>query len=589
MKFSEKRSKRSISFTIDKKLVLLVMIITVIALGITSYLNFDYSTEIIKQRGGDQLLGESTIRGETLRLLFESRIEQNTVLANDPMIQFLVTEMNNTPKENLDQNKEVNRKNFLIQIQAFQELIGFSVGLEDVNIIGNNGHALFSLIGLGDEDFLENPYFQRGLKESFIEFEPTDSGKKMIVVSPIFAADSKRGDESIGVIISRMRTAALDDILLDRSGLGETGEVYVVNKQFLMLSESRFLENVIFQQRVDTKSVKKCFNEGEEYLGFYPDYRGVPIYGSSYCAKDLGLVLLAEIDEKEMLSPIQILQSRILLTSLFITMLMGLVAFFTAESFSYPLKQLKNAANKIANGNFDVRTKIATSDEIGELSLAFDSMAEKLQNSLLEIKDKDKVIKQQENILLQFSDYSEKYCVCLIDMVNSTKTTANLTETQTSEFYKIFLNSIASIVTKFDGIIVKNIGDALLFYFPVLTNMEEPALKNCLNCCLTICDSHDEIIKKIKNKNLPVFSYRLSATYGLVRIAKISTSSVNDIFGATVNRCSKINYAAPKNGLVIGSEFYDAVKFFDEYDFKETKYSQTNTIHNYQSYIVSKK
>ena len=29
-------------------------------------------------------------------------------------------------------------------------------------------------------------------------------------------------------------------------------------------------------------------------------------------------------------------------------------------------------------------------------------MVEKLQNSLLEIKDKEKVIKQQENILLQF-------------------------------------------------------------------------------------------------------------------------------------------------------------------------------------------
>ncbi len=86
-----------------------------------------------------------------------------------------------------------------------------------------------------------------------------------------------------------------------------------------------------------------------------------------------------------------------------------------------------------------------------------------------------------------------------------------------------------------------------------------------------------------------MFNYRLSATYGLVRIAKISTSSVNDIFGATVNRCSKINYAALKNGLVIGSEFYDAVKFFDEYDFKETKYSQTNTIHNYTSYVVLKK
>ena len=48
----------------------------------------------------------------------------------------------------------------------------------------------------------------------------------MIVVSPIFAEDSKFGDEAIGVVISRMRTAAIDSILLNRSGLGESGEIY---------------------------------------------------------------------------------------------------------------------------------------------------------------------------------------------------------------------------------------------------------------------------------------------------------------------------------------------------------------------------
>lgn len=104
--------------------------------------------------------------------------------------------------------------------------------------------------------------------------------------------------------------------------------------------------------------------------------------------------------------------------------------------------KLKNAANQVANGDFHVRTNISTKDEIGELSYAFDSMTEKLQKSLIEIKEKEDVIKQQEDILLQFSDYSEKYCVCMVDIMNSTKITSNLSESETSEFYKIFLNSI---------------------------------------------------------------------------------------------------------------------------------------------------
>ena len=61
--------------------------------------------------------------------------------------------------------------------------------------------------------FSDEPNFQRGLKESFVDFEPRYR-QKDDCCSPIFAADSKFGDEPIGVIISRMRTAAIDNILL---------------------------------------------------------------------------------------------------------------------------------------------------------------------------------------------------------------------------------------------------------------------------------------------------------------------------------------------------------------------------------------
>ena len=65
-----------------------------------------FNDQILKERAGDQLLGESSIRGETLRLLFESRIEQNQILANDPMIRLLTAEMNKIPIEQLKDIKE---------------------------------------------------------------------------------------------------------------------------------------------------------------------------------------------------------------------------------------------------------------------------------------------------------------------------------------------------------------------------------------------------------------------------------------------------------------------------------------------------
>ena len=64
----------SISFNLDKKLIFLVLIVSVVALSITGFLSFNYADQILEQRIEDQLFGESTGRGETLRLLFESRI-----------------------------------------------------------------------------------------------------------------------------------------------------------------------------------------------------------------------------------------------------------------------------------------------------------------------------------------------------------------------------------------------------------------------------------------------------------------------------------------------------------------------------------
>jgi len=579
----------AISFNLSKKFIFLVMIVSVVALSITGFLSFNYADQIIVERVGDQLFGESIVRGDTLRLLFESRIEQNNILANDPMIQLLVSEMNQIPKDKLKESQENNRRHFLIQIQAFQELIGYSIGFEDTKIIGNDGKIFFSLSGNTNEDFIEDEFFQRGLKEPFIAFESAEIGKKIVVVSPIFADDSKIGDESIGVIISKMRTSAIDNVLVNRSGLGESGEVYIVNNQLLMLSESRFIEDVVFKQKVDTLAVQKCFNQGEEFLGFYEDYRNVPIYGSSYCADDLGIVLLVEIDQAEVEKPIDILQNRIFYTGIVITLGMGIVAFVISKSISRPLLKLKNAANKIASGDFEVRTNIATGDEIGELSHAFDSMAQKLEESLIEIKEKEDVIKQQEDILLKFSQHEQNDCVGVIDMTDSTRISSRLSDDDVSKMYEIFLNFMAKIVRKYNGEVVKNIGDALMFRFANVDPNDAEVMKNILECCLNMIESHDELKKELNAENIDELDYKISATYGSVKVAESTTSKISDIFGPTVNRCFKINSLCPKNSIVVGINLYEILKDYDEYEFAQFCSIEMKKKYGYSIFEVKRK
>ncbi len=66
---------------------------------------------------------------------------------------------------------------------------------------------------------------------------------------------------------------------------------------------------------------------------------------------------------------------------------------------------------------------------------------------------------------------------------------------------------------------------------------------------------------------MPSVKYRISMDFGTVMMANSVASSNDDIFGSTVNVCSKINRIAIPNGIVIGSDMFQIVKNFDEFAF----------------------
>ena len=62
---------------------------------------------------------------------------------------------------------------------------------------------------------------------------------------------------------------------------------------------------------------------------------------------------------------------------------------------------------------------------------------------------------------------------------------------------------------------------------------------------------------------MPNLSYRISADYGRVEVARSQSSpDTDDLFGSTMNVCAKINSMASVNGMVIGSDLYYITKKF---------------------------
>jgi class 3 adenylate cyclase len=169
---------------------------------------------------------------------------------------------------------------------------------------------------------------------------------------------------------------------------------------------------------------------------------------------------------------------------------------------------------------------------------------------------------------IYFSGEVQKCCVCFIDIIGSTRISSSLTPSQLSRYYELFLNAIALIARNFEAKIVKNAGDALIFYFNDTSDPKNVIkFKNVLDCGLTMGIANNALNAKMLNEKLPPIQYRISAEYGEVSVARSASSQSEDLFGSAMNICAKINSKAKPNGLVIGEALFEIVRGLDGYVF----------------------
>jgi class 3 adenylate cyclase len=191
---------------------------------------------------------------------------------------------------------------------------------------------------------------------------------------------------------------------------------------------------------------------------------------------------------------------------------------------------------------------------------------------------------------ISFSGEVQNYCVCFIDIVGSTKISADLTPTQLSRYYELFLNAIALIARNFGAKIVKNAGDALIFYFNDTSDPKKVMkFKNVLDCGLTMGIASNTLNAKMLSEKLPPIQYRISADYGEVSVARSASSQSEDLFGSAMNISAKINSRAKLNGLVIGETLFDIVKGLAEYVFVPSSEKLIGVKGEYGVYHVDQK
>ncbi len=348
-------------FSIEGKIIIFSLLLSLGTLIIITSLSFSTTDNLLRERAQNQFLSEATGRGSAIRALITLRIEQIRFLAEDNAIKELLS-------NNLDSTL---RERFIKTIDPFMRTLGVAHEIENIKLVNGDGVILLSTL-----PFEEGTNYSKSVNNVSFTFALVDNERKAIVEVPVLDKD-----RYIGTIVATLGVNSFDEILLNRKGLGDTGEVYLVNQDKILISESRFIEDAAFKIPVDTLPVRECFEKGAEISSsIYPDYRNVPIFGSSYCAKDLGFVLLAEIDEAELFAPIIELRNATIMTTLIISAVVSIISLFVSMSITKPLKELEQAAARISEGDYGYEIKVRSNDEIGQLARRFILM----RNSVLE-------------------------------------------------------------------------------------------------------------------------------------------------------------------------------------------------------------
>jgi two-component system, NarL family, sensor kinase len=176
----------------------------------------------------------------------------------------------------------------------------------------------------------------------------------------------------------------VESILFNRTGMGNTGESYIVGDDSTMKSKSRFFPDKDPSEiRVNTESVKLAL-AGKEGVHQTKDYRKVEVLSSyrKLNIKGLNWVIISEIDFAEALMPVHKIRNYIIVIGMIITLIIILITLYISKKISNPVLQLKTIILDLSKGVLP-EGKISTDshDEIGQMTEAINKLIEGLKRT----------------------------------------------------------------------------------------------------------------------------------------------------------------------------------------------------------------
>ena len=300
----------------------------------------------------------------------------------DPGMANVVATLLDTPADS-----EEHRQAYEFLNYNFDQWLKQAQQFEVIYFMDRDGKVLVATDpALEGEVFADETYFSRGTVGSYtgpLSYSPSLGRPVLFASRPILGEYGRL----LGVLAGRVDGSSLNQRMRAReqASLGETGEIYLVGTDHMMLTDSRFAET---GTAVRTWGAEIAMARHGEGSGTYENYQGARVIGVYRWLPDLQVALIAEQSRAEALGAVNRTAALNGAISLVALAAAGAAALVTARWIGNPLSDLAETASEIAAGDLGRTAQIERQDEIGTLAEAFNQMTAQLRGLIGELENR---------------------------------------------------------------------------------------------------------------------------------------------------------------------------------------------------------
>ncbi|WP_025027380.1 methyl-accepting chemotaxis protein [Caldalkalibacillus mannanilyticus] len=366
---------------ISKRMTILFLLNALVPVIIISLISFTYSSRALESAVNNQLLSIAQVKKGNIENFFNEKQNDIRVLSTISDVKESLPLFTEAFKA--EGHKGENYKRIEHRYQSIFDNYITLYDYYDLFLIDLEGNIVYTVVKEADlgTNLNHGPYKSTGLAEAFRQgltkytiadyeyYEPSNEPAAFMGYPVVNEHNVK-----IGVVALQISDGAINSIMKNVAGLGESGETYLVGPNQLMRSDSRFVEeSTIGKLKIDTIATREAL-AGISDTKTIDDYRGVPVLSSYAPLQIEGLqwAIMAEMDEAEAFQSVYAQQITIAGVVIIAIILVIIASILFAKNLVRPINLLRRELNELAErgGDLTKEIQIDTKDEIGELAAA---------------------------------------------------------------------------------------------------------------------------------------------------------------------------------------------------------------------------